>query len=222
LGPSLDIHLLYPERLGFGDVSRQKSAAPSPPRSDGVSAAGRVVAGAGPAGKQWLWRIHRTHHSDLDYDFTTGLRFHPFEALMTLLIVMAAIALIGAPPVAVVIAELLTTTIGLTEHSNVRLPPALDRALRLIVVTPDLHRVHHSRDAGDTNHSLATVFTFWDRLFGTYREYPSNATADLAVGLAEFDDRKHLRLDWMLAQPFLTERIERPDAPAAARVTVRK
>jgi len=151
----------------------------------------------------WLWRIHITHHSDLEYDFTTGLRFHPLDALFSLLVVMAVVVLLGAPALAVVIAELLSTTIVLVEHSNMRLPQRLDRVLRHIVVTPDMHRVHHSRAEGDTGHNLATVFSVWDRLFGTYREYPTSATAGLVIGLAEFDDRKHLRLDWMLAQPFL-------------------
>jgi sterol desaturase/sphingolipid hydroxylase (fatty acid hydroxylase superfamily) len=151
----------------------------------------------------WLWRIHITHHSDLDYDFTTGLRFHPLDALFSLLAGMGVVALLGAPVLAVILAELLATTNVLIEHSNVRLPQRLDRVLRRLVVTPDMHRVHHSRAEGDTNHNLATVFSFWDRLFGTYREYPASATADLVIGLPEFDDRKHLRLDWMLAQPFL-------------------
>ena len=151
----------------------------------------------------WLWRIHITHHSDLDYDFTTGLRFHPLDALFSLLVVMAVVALLGAPALAVVVAGLLSTTNVLIEHSNMRMPQRLDRVLRCLVVTPDMHRVHHSRAEGDTSHNLATVFSFWDRLFGTYREYPASATAGLVIGLAEFDDRKHLRLDWMLAQPFL-------------------
>jgi len=151
----------------------------------------------------WLWRIHITHHSDLDYDFTTGLRFHPLDALFSLLVVMTVVALLGAPAVAVVIAELLSTTSVLVEHSNMRIPQRLDRVLRRLVVTPDMHRVHHSRAEGDTAHNLATVFSFWDRLFGTYREYAASVTAGLVIGLAEFDDRKHLRLDWMLAQPFL-------------------
>jgi sterol desaturase/sphingolipid hydroxylase (fatty acid hydroxylase superfamily) len=152
---------------------------------------------------RWLWRIHRTHHSDLDYDFTTGLRFHPLDAVFSLLVVMGVVAVLGAPTLAVVVAELLSTTSVLVEHSNMRLPQALDRVLRLVVVTPDMHRVHHSRAEGDTGHNLATVFSCWDRLFGTYREYPTSVTADLVIGLAEFDDQKHVRLDWMLAQPFL-------------------
>ena len=152
----------------------------------------------------WLWRIHRTHHSDLEYDFTTGLRFHPLEALLSLLVEMTVIVVLGAPAVAVVIAEALFTMSVLAEHSNLRLPRTLDRALRLVVVTPDVHQVHHSRAAGDMGHNFATLFSFWDRLFGTYREYPN--TSELVFGLAEFDDQKHLRLDWMLAQPFLPER----------------
>jgi sterol desaturase/sphingolipid hydroxylase (fatty acid hydroxylase superfamily) len=165
----------------------------------------------------WLWRIHRTHHSDLDYDFTTGLRFHPLDAVFSLLAVMVAIAFLGVPAIAVIIAELLSTTTVLVEHSNMRLPPRVDRLLRLVVVTPDMHRVHHSRADGDTGHNLATIFSFWDRLFGTYREYPAAATADLVIGLPEFADQKHLRIDWMLAQPFLAVRDQAPERESRAR-----
>jgi sterol desaturase/sphingolipid hydroxylase (fatty acid hydroxylase superfamily) len=159
----------------------------------------------------WLWRIHVTHHSDLDFDFTTGLRFHPIDAALSAVVLIGTVALIGAPPAAVVLAELLATASVLFEHCNVRLPRRVDGLLRLLIVTPDMHRIHHSRAAGDTGSNLSTTFSLWDRLFGTYRARSSSsvATEDLEIGLPEFDHPKHLRLHWMLTQPFL--RTHRPD-----------
>ena len=153
----------------------------------------------------WLWRVHVTHHSDLDFDFTTGLRFHPIDAILSTVVLLATVTLVGAPPLAVLLAELLERASVLVEHANVRVPPRIDRLLRLLFVTPDMHRIHHSRALGDTGSNLATTFSCWDRVFGTYRATSSSGATDLVIGLAEFDDPKHLRLHWMLAQPFMTE-----------------
>ncbi len=157
----------------------------------------------------WLWRVHVTHHSDLDFDFTTGLRFHPIDAIFSTVVLLATVTLVGAPPLAVLLAELIERASVLIEHANVRVPPRIDGLLRLLFVTPDMHRIHHSRAVGDTGSNLATTFSCWDRLFGTYRATSSSGATDLVMGLEEFDDPKHLRLHWMLAQPFLTD--ERPD-----------
>ena len=135
----------------------------------------------------WLWRIHITHHSDLYYDFTTGFRFHPLDALFSRLVVMAAVALLGAPALAVVIAELLSTTIVLVEHSNMRLPQRLDRVLRRVALTPDMHRVRHSRAKGTQVTISNRLFILGSALLN-YRAYPASATAGLVIGLAELDD----------------------------------
>src|SRR5688572_17244424 len=151
-----------------------------------------------------LWRLHRTHHSDHDCDFSTAARFHPLESVYTTMMLMAAIALVGGPPVAVLVSQLLATVAGFVEHGNVRVPAALDKVLRWLVVTPDMHRLHHSANVGETNSNFGTAFPVWDRLFGTYRAQPLAGHESIKFGLAEFTDPKHLRLPWMLAQPFLT------------------
>ena len=116
-----------------------------------------------------LWRLHRMHHADLDIDVTTGVRFHPVEILLSLLIKFAVIALLGAPALAVLIFEVLLNATSMFNHSNVRMPAAVDRIVRLLVVTPDMHRVHHSIVRAETNSNFGFNFPWWDRLFGTYR-----------------------------------------------------
>jgi sterol desaturase/sphingolipid hydroxylase (fatty acid hydroxylase superfamily) len=153
----------------------------------------------------WLWRIHRTHHSDSDYDFTTGVRFHPLEALITGVIGFAAVTALGAPPQFVLISMLLETANGFLEHSNIRIPRQFDRLLRLALVTPETHRIHHSRAGSDSRKNFGAVFPWWDRLFGTYRDQPSAGVDALAVGVEGFEGRRHQMLHWMLAHPFLTE-----------------
>ena len=152
----------------------------------------------------WLWRIHRTHHSDNDYDFTTGVRFHPLEALITGAIGFAAVVALGAPPAFVFISTLLETANGFFEHSNIRIPLRVDRLLRLALVTPETHRIHHSR-GDDSQTNFGAVFPWWDRLFGTYRDQPSAGQETQAVGVDGFDGRQHQMLHWMLANPFLKE-----------------
>jgi len=158
----------------------------------------------------FLWRIHRTHHSDQDYDLTTGLRFHPLEVTFSTALLMGAILIVGAPPAAVFVSQLLSTAITFIEHANVHLPASVDRVVRFFFVTPDMHRVHHSSAPGESRANLSTTFSWWDRLFGTYVDQPAAGHASVAFGIRGFEDRKHLTLPWMLAQPFLPE----PD-PAA-------
>src|SRR5262245_43930879 len=164
---------------------------------------------------KFFWRIHITHHSDLDFDFTTGLRFHPLDAALSMVVILATVTIMGVPPAAVLIAEFLATASVLIEHSNVRIPRPIDRVLRLVVVTPDMHRLHHARGEGDTGSNLATTFSIWDRFFGTYRAASTAGPGDLLIGLPEFDDPKHLQLHWMLAQPFLGDRSSNESSNAA-------
>jgi sterol desaturase/sphingolipid hydroxylase (fatty acid hydroxylase superfamily) len=166
----------------------------------------------------WLWRAHRTHHSDQDCDFSTAARFHPLETTYTTAVTLGAIAALGAPPLAVFVSQLVSTAIGFAEHANVRLPSSLDRALRLLVVTPDMHRIHHSQDGGESRMNLGGTFSWWDRLFGTYIEHPARGQDDIVFGVEGFTERKHLMLQWMLAQPFLPEQPEDPAASPPVRL----
>jgi sterol desaturase/sphingolipid hydroxylase (fatty acid hydroxylase superfamily) len=150
-----------------------------------------------------LWRLHRTHHTDLEYDFSTGVRFHPFEQVFATGATMLVIAALGAPPEAVLISQVLTVVVDFIEHANVRLPAALDRTLRLVFVTPDMHRVHHSQEHREGNSNFSNMLSVWDRLFGTYVDQPAAGHDGIAFGVPEFTERKHQRLHWMLVQPFL-------------------
>jgi len=149
-----------------------------------------------------LWRLHRVHHSDLDFDVTTGTRFHPIEILLSMLIKMAVVPAIGAPAVAVLVFEVLLNATAMFNHANARLSGGLDRWLRLIVVTPDMHRVHHSVIANETNSNFGFNVPWWDRLFGTYRAQPVAGHEAMTIGVEQFRTRADLRLDRLLTQPF--------------------
>lgn len=149
-----------------------------------------------------LWRLHRVHHTDLDFDVTTGTRFHPIEILLSIGIKCAAVAAIGAPAVAVLVFEVLLNATAMFSHANVRLPLALDRLLRAIVVTPDMHRVHHSAVYNETNSNFGFNLPWWDRLFGTYRAQPAAGHEAMTIGVDAFRTRVDLRLDRLLVQPF--------------------
>ncbi len=165
----------------------------------------------------WLWRIHRTHHSDNDCDFTTGVRFHPLEGIITGAIGFAAVTALGAPPAFVFISALLETFNGFLEHSNIRMPHTLDRMLRLTLVTPEMHRIHHLKSGGDSQTNFGGIFPWWDRLFGTYRDQPSMGHEAAAFGVDGFEGRRHQMLHWMIAHPFLSEATdaERTGEPSA-------
>ena len=150
-----------------------------------------------------LWRLHRMHHADLDFDVTTGARFHPVQILLSIAIKMAVIVLIGAAPVAVLIFEVVLNATSMFNHSNVALPLGLDRVLRLFVVTPDMHRVHHSELPFETNSNLGFNLPWWDRLFGTYRNQPEKGHDAMTIGIDLFRDPGDLHLPKMLAQPFV-------------------
>jgi sterol desaturase/sphingolipid hydroxylase (fatty acid hydroxylase superfamily) len=149
-----------------------------------------------------LWRLHRMHHADLAFDVTTGLRFHPIEIVLSMLIKFVVIAAIGAPAVGVVIFEVLLNATSMFNHGNIRIPGRLDRLLRWLVVTPDMHRVHHSIDVRETNSNFGFNLPWWDRLFGTYRPQPAAGHEGMTIGIEQFRDPHELRLDRMLLQPF--------------------
>jgi sterol desaturase/sphingolipid hydroxylase (fatty acid hydroxylase superfamily) len=150
----------------------------------------------------WLWRLHRMHHADLDIDVTTGGRFHPGEILLSMLVKIAAVALFGIPPAAVVAFEVALNATAMFNHANASLPGWLDRIVRLVVVTPDMHRVHHSVVRAETDSNFGFNLPWWDRLFGTYRAAPEAGHAGMTIGLPIFRDRGELRLDRLLTQPF--------------------
>ncbi len=137
-----------------------------------------------------LWRIHRTHHADMGFDVTTGLRFHPIEIMLSMLIKFAVIILIGAPVLAVIIFEIVLNATAMFNHSNIKLNKAFDRLLRIFVVTPDMHRVHHSTIARETNSNFGFNLPIWDKLFRTYIAQPRKAHTDMDIGLDNFKDRK--------------------------------
>jgi sterol desaturase/sphingolipid hydroxylase (fatty acid hydroxylase superfamily) len=147
-----------------------------------------------------LWRLHRMHHVDLDVDATTGLRFHPLELLLSLGIKAAVVVLLGAVPWAVVAFEILLNAASVFNHSNVALPERLDRWLRWLVVTPDMHRVHHSTRVDETNTNFGFSVAWWDRLCGTYRAQPALGQGGMDIGLR--DERTPLNLGQLLLLPF--------------------
>jgi sterol desaturase/sphingolipid hydroxylase (fatty acid hydroxylase superfamily) len=150
----------------------------------------------------WLWRLHRMHHADLDIDVTTGVRFHPVEILLSMLIKIAIVALFGIPAGAVVAFEVVLNATSMFNHSNVAMPIWLDRVVRLIVVTPDMHRVHHSAVKMETDSNFGFNLPWWDRLFGTYRPAPAAGHDGITIGLPIFRAPRELRLDRLLTQPF--------------------
>lgn len=152
-----------------------------------------------------LWRLHRVHHADLDFDVTTGARFHPLEIALSILIKSAVILVLGAPAVAVLMFEVLLNATSMFNHGNVRLPAAIDRITRWLVVTPDMHRVHHSIVARETNSNFGFNLPWWDRLFGTYRAQPEAGHEAMIIGIEQFRSPRELWLDRMLLQPFHTE-----------------
>lgn len=149
-----------------------------------------------------LWRLHRMHHADLEFDVTTGARFHPLEIVVSMVIKIGIVAALGAPAAAVVLFEVLLNATSMFNHGNVRVAPWLDRAIRKVLVTPDMHRVHHSVVPCETNSNFSFNMSWWDRLFGTYRAEPAAGHEGMTIGIEQFRDPHELRLDRMLVQPF--------------------
>lgn len=149
-----------------------------------------------------LWWLHRMHHADLDIDVTTGARFHPIEIAASMILKLGAIAALGAPAEAVLAFEIILNATAMFNHANLRLPGGLDRVLRWIVVTPDMHRVHHSIVRRETNSNFGFNLPWWDRLFGTYRALPAAGHEAMTIGIEQFRAPREQRLDHMLTQPF--------------------
>ena len=150
-----------------------------------------------------LWRLHRMHHADLDFDVTTGTRFHPIEILLSMLIKFTLVAALGPPVLGVLVFEVLLNATSMFNHGNLNIPVDVDRVLRWFVVTPDMHRVHHSAVVHETNSNFGFNLPWWDRLFGTYRAQPAAGHAAMKIGIEQFRDAGDLRLDRMLVQPFV-------------------
>jgi sterol desaturase/sphingolipid hydroxylase (fatty acid hydroxylase superfamily) len=148
-----------------------------------------------------LWRLHRMHHADLEFDVSTGLRFHPVEILLSMGIKLAVVAALGPPALAVLVFEVLLNATSMFNHSNIRVPARFDRWLRLFVVTPDMHRVHHSIHPSETNSNFGFNLPWWDRLLGTYRPQPREGHETMIIGIEQFRTRRDLWLDRMLIQP---------------------
>jgi sterol desaturase/sphingolipid hydroxylase (fatty acid hydroxylase superfamily) len=152
-----------------------------------------------------LWRLHRMHHADLDIDVTTGVRFHPIEILLSMAIKIAVVIAFGIPALSVLIFEVTLNATSMFNHSNVALPPVLERVARWIVVTPQMHQVHHSIVRAETDSNFGFNLPWWDRLFGTYRAEPAAGEQGVVIGIPMFRDPAELRLDRLLTQPFRDE-----------------
>lgn len=157
----------------------------------------------------WLWRIHRMHHADTGFDLTTALRFHPLEIVLSMLWKAVIIVAMGAPPVAVLVFEIVLNGAAMFNHANIKLPKPVDRLLRVLIVTPDMHRTHHSTDPRETDSNYGFNLAIWDRLFSTYTETPRLGETGIEIGLKEWRDDRPSRLGWALALPFRQEFVGR-------------
>jgi len=155
-----------------------------------------------------LWRIHRVHHTDLDFDVTTALRFHPFEIILSMFLKLLFIALLGTPVMAVIVFEIILNISSMFNHSNIQIPVRVDRILRYFIVTPDMHRVHHSVNKVETNSNYGFNIPWWDYIFRTYRPQPVAGHTKMKIGLNEFREDKVVYLHWLLMQPFVSVKKE--------------
>lgn len=153
-----------------------------------------------------LWRLHRVHHSDRDIDVSTAIRFHPGEIALSMALKIGAVYILGPAALAVILFEVILNGCALFNHSNVRLPGRADRLLRLVVVTPDMHRVHHSVVTRETDANFGFNLPWWDRIFGTYIDQPEKGHDGMTIGLSEFQDERPSRLGWSLMLPFRDRR----------------
>jgi sterol desaturase/sphingolipid hydroxylase (fatty acid hydroxylase superfamily) len=150
-----------------------------------------------------FWRLHMVHHTDMDIDVTTGVRFHPIEIILSMGIKMIVVILTGAPPLAVLIFEIVLNGTSMFNHGNVRYSQNMDTLLRLLVVTPEMHRVHHSTIRWESNSNLGFNFPWWDRLFGTYRPQPTKGHLEMTIGLDQYKEPQKLTLPWLIILPFI-------------------
>ncbi|WP_422372575.1 sterol desaturase family protein [Hoeflea sp.] len=149
-----------------------------------------------------LWRIHRMHHADTGFDLTTALRFHPLEIVLSMVWKAAVIIALGAPPLAVLVFEIVLNGAAMFNHANIKLPKSVDALLRLVIVTPDMHRIHHSTDPRETDSNYGFNLAIWDRLFSTYTHAPRRGETGIEIGLKEWRDDRPANLVWALALPF--------------------
>lgn len=149
-----------------------------------------------------LWRLHRVHHTDLEFDVTTGIRFHPIEIAMSMGIKLILVVVLGPPVIAVLIFEILLNASAMFNHSNFHIPVSFDRGLRRLIVTPDMHRVHHSVLQRETNSNYGFFLPWWDRLFGTYCDQPREGHEGMDIGIEAYRTKRDMRLDQLLVQPF--------------------
>jgi len=163
----------------------------------------------------WLWRLHRVHHADFDLDVTSGLRFHPGEIVLSVLIKMTVILLLGPSVWCVVAFEIVLNGTAMFNHGNLALPVKLDRVLRWFVVTPDMHRVHHSVETREMNANFGFNLPWWDRVFGTYQAQPDAGHDGMRIGLSEEEGSPTFAIGWMLLSPFRAAGKSKPDAAAA-------
>ena len=152
-----------------------------------------------------FWRFHRVHHSDLDCDITTGLRFHPFEILISMLIKFLTIAALGIPVLTIVVFEITLNAASMFTHSNIKIPVKIESMLRWFIVTPDMHRIHHSTNENETNSNFGFFISFWDHLFGTYINQPEAGHINMQIGLNEFREPKWQDLRWLIYLPFVSK-----------------
>lgn len=157
-----------------------------------------------------FWRLHMVHHADLDFDVTTGLRFHPIEILLSMGIKLATVVVLGPPAVAVLLFEVLLNATSMFNHSNIRIPLSIDRVLRWCVVTPDMHRVHHSVEVDESNSNFGFNLPWWDRLCGTYQDQPAAGHEKMTIGLTQFRDAAIQRLHRLILLPFTGSTGENP------------
>lgn len=168
-----------------------------------------------------LWRLHRLHHTDHDFDLTTSVRFHPGEAVLEYGANLAVIFLLGPPVLAVALFAFGYVMTTAWVHGNIRMPDNWDQRIRLLFITPDMHRTHHSQVYGETNSNYGGLFSFWDRLFGQYVDEPAAGHTGMKIGLKEFTDERHIKLGWMLVNPFMdAERPQKSKVENPARTTV--
>jgi sterol desaturase/sphingolipid hydroxylase (fatty acid hydroxylase superfamily) len=149
-----------------------------------------------------LWRLHMIHHCDLDFDLTTGIRFHPVEIVLSMIIKLGIVYLFGPPALSVLIFEIILNSTAMFSHSNFKLPLAIDRLIRFLIVTPDMHRVHHSVIIRERNSNFGFNLSIWDRLLGTYQDQPEKGHMDMVIGLANFREPSKLNLPRLLTLPF--------------------
>lgn len=152
-----------------------------------------------------LWRLHKVHHADPDFDISTGARFHPVEIVLSMLYKMSVVALIGPLALAVFVFEVVFNLATIFTHANIALSARAEPGVRAVLVTPDMHRVHHSVVKGETNSNYGTMLSGWDRLFGTYVAQPGEGRQGLTIGLKEFQDPRPNRLGWSLRLPFMSQ-----------------